>query len=142
MSIEINPGIRSQMLKHAESSFPHECCGFIVGTSDGDACARGRYYSPCDNQHQHNKRRRFLIDPEIYQRVEDEAEELGLMIVSIVHSHPDHSDFPSEFDKQHAWPGLSYIIISVCDGRVHSYNSWRLADDRSVFVLDNIERGD
>ena len=44
---------------------------------------------------------------------EIEAEKLGLSIISIVHSHPDHPDRPSEFDLNHAWPGFSYIIISV-----------------------------
>lgn len=140
MSIEISPCIISQMLKHAESTYPFECCGFIIGTNDGKDCVKGKYYTPCNNQRQSNQQRRFLIDPDIYQQVEDDADDEGLVIISIVHSHPNHPDLPSEFDRRHAWPGVSYIIISVFDGRVYSYNSWRLADDRSEFELDNIIR--
>jgi proteasome lid subunit RPN8/RPN11 len=145
MTIYINDVIRADMLKQAKTSYPAECCGFIVGSrvmSEGNLDVKGRYYFACDNETQHHSRRRFLINPEIYQQVEDEAQELGLMIISIVHSHPDHCDLPSEFDRQHAWPGISYIIISVWDSRVHSYNSWRLTDDRSKFMLEDIMRGD
>lgn len=146
MTIHINNHIKSTMLKHAQSCYPNECCGFIIGsivkTSDDSDCVKGQYYMPCNNQQQHNSRRRFLIDPDAYQDAEDEADERGQMIISIVHSHPNHSDLPSEFDRKHAWPGLSYIIISVYDGRVYSYNSWRLTDDRAKFEQEDIIRGE
>ncbi len=139
MAIEISPSIKNQMLEHATQSFPHECCGFIIGSLGEHNMAIGHYYYPCQNQRLGaNQQRRFLIDPLVYQQVEDEADALGLMIVSIVHSHPNHCDLASEFDRKHAWPGISYIIISVFDGRVYSYSSWRLRDDRSEFTADNI----
>ncbi len=146
MTIKISHHIKFSMLEHAKSCYPNECCGFIIGhsieTSDGSDSVKGLYYMPCNNRQQHNTRRRFLIDPDAYQEAEDEADERGQRIISIVHSHPNHSDLPSEFDRTHAWPGLSYIIISVYDGRVHSYNSWRLTDDRTRFEEENIIRGD
>ncbi|NRA55347.1 MAG: M67 family metallopeptidase [Gammaproteobacteria bacterium] len=144
MTIYINDAIRESMLKQAKASYPLECCGFIVGSrvmSEDSFNVKGGYFVACDNKIKQHSRRRFLINPEIYQQVEDDAQELGLMIISIVHSHPDHSDSPSEFDRLHAWPGVSYIIISVCNGRIHSYNSWRLADDRSKFMPEDIIRG-
>ena len=141
MSIEINPVIRSQFLNQAERCFPQESCGFILGVITGSDSAIGTYYYPCENQKQANKQRRFLIDPDIYQLVEDTADANGLAIVSIVHSHPNHPDQPSEFDKQHAWPGLSYIIVSVYEGQVRGYRSWRLEDDRTAFHQETINPG-
>ena len=49
------------------------------------------------------------------------------------HSHPDHPARPSEFDREHAWPGVSYLIVSVEKGKVADARSWRLTDDREKF---------
>lgn len=133
MSIHIDQAIVSAMFNQAQDCYPEESCGFIVGYNLEVESVEGVYYYPCKNTKQTYRERRFLIDPEIYQSVEDQADDAGLSIISIVHSHPDHPDVPSDFDKNHAWPGLSYIIISVAQGNIESYRSWRLSDDRSHF---------
>jgi proteasome lid subunit RPN8/RPN11 len=74
-----------------------------------------------------------------YQKAEDEADERNLSVISIVHSHPDHPDKPSDFDRDHAWPGFSYIIISVQNGKAVSYRSWQLNQDRKFFIEENIK---
>ncbi len=140
MTIEINDAIKSAMLEQAESCFPNESCGFIIGSNAAEA-AKGDYYIPCNNDHDHNQQRRFLIDPMAYQLAEDKADANGQSIISIVHSHPDHPDQPSEFDRLHAWPGVSYIIIAVFSGQVRSYRSWQLSDDRSEFHQEAIHSG-
>ena len=52
--------------------------------------------------------------------------------------HPDHPDQPSEFDRVHAWPGFSYIIIAVHSGKAVSYKSWQLNTDRTKFIEEKI----
>ena len=47
-------------------------------------------------------------------------------------------DKPSEFDRQHAWPGFSYIIISIHKGKVKSYRSWQLQSNRERFIEEKI----
>ncbi|SGY92866.1 Putative uncharacterized protein [Moritella viscosa] len=140
MTIEINNAIMSEMLAQAESCFPNESCGFIIGSSTTDV-SKGDYYIPCNNEHGHNQQHRFLIDPVAYQLAEDKADAQGQSIISIVHSHPDHPDLPSEFDRLHAWPGVSYIIIAVFAGQVRSYRSWQLSDDRREFHQEIINSG-
>ena len=49
------------------------------------------------------------------------------------HSHPDHPARPSEFDREHAWPWYSYVIVSVANGEPQDMTSWQLEDDRSHF---------
>ncbi|AQS35838.1 putative metal-dependent protease of the PAD1/JAB1 superfamily [Shewanella psychrophila] len=136
MSIEITRLIEAQFLAHAKTCYPHECCGFITGIQSGLAFSKASYYLPCHNTLV-EKSRRFLIDPLQYQDAEDRADEQGLDIISIVHSHPDHNHDPSEFDRLHAWPGLSYIIISVLEGQVSSYRSWQLREDHSQFDAED-----
>ncbi|NRA55192.1 MAG: M67 family metallopeptidase [Gammaproteobacteria bacterium] len=153
MAMYITDVIRSDMLKHARISFPKECCGFIVGSTVADDHlngnypnsnkpndVNGRFYVACEPTFTPHCRWRFSVDPQLFQQVAAEALELNLQIICVVHSHPNHSDLPSEFDRQHAIIGLNYLIISVCDGRVHSYNAWQLPDPSSIFVAQDIIR--
>jgi len=136
--INLTNKIIDQFNKHGESDYPHECCGFILGNFL-DKESIGIEYFPASNTKTENRERRFLIDPMAYQKAEDEADKRGLSIISIVHSHPDHPDKPSEFDREHAWPGFSYIIISVQNGKAVSYRSWQLNADRKFFIEENIK---
>ena len=54
------------------------------------------------------------------------------------HSHPDHPARPSDYDRDHAWPWYSYIIVSVQSGVPQDMTSWRLEDDRSGFLEEKI----
>ena len=135
--INLTNEIIKQFMKHAESDYPHECCGFILGHfKDGES--HGVEYMSAANVKEGNRERRFLIDPQAYQKAEDEADERGLSVISIVHSHPDHPDKPSDFDRDHAWPGFSYVIISIQNGKATSYRSWQLNSDREYFIEENI----
>jgi proteasome lid subunit RPN8/RPN11 len=136
-TIYLTEEIINQISKHGESDYPNECCGFILGDFI-DEESRGIEYLPATNTKEENRERRFLIDPMAYQKAEDKADELGLMVISIVHSHPDHPDKPSDFDRDHAWPGFSYIIISIQNGKAVSYRSWQLNTDRKYFIEENI----
>ena len=135
--INLTHDIIDQFNKHGESDYPHECCGFILGNFINKESI-GVEYLPAANTKEENRERRFLIDPMAYQKAEDEADERGLSVISIVHSHPDHPDKPSDFDLDHAWPGFSYIIISVQKGKASSYRSWQLNNDRKFFIEENI----
>jgi len=136
-TIYLTEEIINQISKHGESDYPNECCGFILGDFI-DEESRGIEYLPATNTKEENRERRFLIDPMAYQKAEDKADELGLTVISIVHSHPDHPDKPSDFDRDHAWPGFSYIIISIQNGKAVSYRSWQLNTDRKYFIEENI----
>ena len=136
-AINLTYDIINQFKKHGEVDYPHECCGFILG-SFKDTESIGIEYLPAANTKEENRERRFLIDPMAYQKAEDEADKRGLSVISIVHSHPDHPDEPSDFDRDHAWPGFSYIIISVQNGKSISYKSWQLHSNRNFFIEENI----
>ena len=135
--IVLKQDIIDSFLKHGEKDYPFECCGFILGNFVGDNSVAKEYIA-VPNTKEENKERRFLIDPAEYQNAEDVADEKGLSIISIVHSHPDHPHIPSDFDRDHAWPGFSYIIMSVAKGVAVSYKSWKLNQDRSKFIEEKI----
>jgi proteasome lid subunit RPN8/RPN11 len=89
-----------------------------------------------------SERNRFLMDPKDVARIEAQARALGLDIVGYYHSHPDHPARPSEYDREHAWPWVSYVIIRIEDGKPRDYASWVLADDRSRFEKEPVTEGD
>ncbi|MCB1034530.1 MAG: M67 family metallopeptidase, partial [Acidobacteria bacterium] len=84
---------------------------------------------------------RYLIEPKTILAAHREAQAVDLDIVGYYHSHPDHPAQPSETDREFAWPGVSYIIVSVEAGEVMATRSWRLQDDRLRFEEEEIFDG-
>jgi proteasome lid subunit RPN8/RPN11 len=125
--------------QHAAASYPDECCGVLIGRSLGDSTVVERVLS-ADNERNDSRHNRYLINPETVLAAHKEARALGLDVVGYYHSHPDHPARPSEFDREHAWPGVSYLIVSVEKGNVADARSWRLADDREKFDEEEIEQ--
>ena len=77
--------------------------------------------------------RRFRIGPEGYREAEARAREFGGTLSGFYHSHPNEAARPSQYDLDHAWPNLTYIIISVNAGMPGNITVWHLRDDRSGF---------
>ena len=126
------------MRRHAELTYPHECCGALLGSAGADAKRVARI-APLDNRRvDDSARRRFLISADDYRNLEQAARRDSLEIVGFYHSHPDHPAQPSDFDREHALPWYSYVIITVDDGKSGDVSSWQLADDRSRFDPESI----
>ena len=94
---------------------------------------------PLNNAREDDARHnRYLISAEDMMAADQEAERLGLDIVGIFHSHPDHPNRPSEFDREWALPWFSYVITSVNQASAAGSRSWRLTDDREQFFEESI----
>jgi proteasome lid subunit RPN8/RPN11 len=133
MSLEIEPFMLDEIRRHGAAAYPEECCGVMVGTSERGV-TRVLRLVPAENTREDAARHnRYLIEPRTILRCQREARESGHDVVGYYHSHPDHPARPSDFDREHAWPGTSYVIVSVEDGVPADVRSWRLADDRSAF---------
>ena len=126
--------LEQEIRDHGARDYPHECCGAMLG-SDGDAAGREvRALFPLINRRDDSPRNRFSITPEDFRAAERAAAERGLDLLGWYHSHPDHPARPSEFDREHAWPWYSYVIVSVDGGVPKDLTSWQLEDDRSKFL--------
>jgi proteasome lid subunit RPN8/RPN11 len=80
----------------------------------------------------------MLIADQMYREGEDYADSKGLLLIGFFHSHPDHPAQPSEFDREHALPWWSYLIVSVRQGQAAEVLSWQLKEDRSAFDTEEI----
>ncbi len=138
MPLQITTKHNSAIRAHAAQDYPHECCGFLVGKADGDAVTVTRTV-PAANTRADSPRNRFEIDPGELVKTDRAARAEGLSVVGFYHSHPDAAAMPSEFDREHAWPGYCYVIVSVQQGRSAEMRSWLLRDDRAKFDEDPIE---
>ena len=115
--------------RHGQRMYPDECCGALLGPKAGEVAEA---YA-LDNTFPDGKRRRFLVGPDEYRRAEARATEIGQQLLGFYHSHPDHPAEPSQFDLDHAWPNMSYLIVSVRQGQAKEARSWRLKADRSGY---------
>lgn len=137
--LSLSPGDLAAIHRHAAATYPEECCGFLLGRANGSVTVVERV-SPAGNERQESRHNRFLIHPETVLAAHKEARLLGFDVVGYYHSHPDHPAQPSQFDREHAWPGLSYTIVSVRRGEVAETRSWRLTDDRERFEEEELRQ--
>lgn len=130
--LRLDEGQLQAMIDDASGAYPEECCGVLVGRSEAGS-SRVEEVISAENERQESRHNRYLISPKAILKAQREARERGLDIVGYYHSHPDHPARPSDFDREHAWPGTSYLIVSVEKGTAVDARSWRLADDRGHF---------
>jgi proteasome lid subunit RPN8/RPN11 len=133
---------REAIRRHGEADYPHECCGILVGRFGPDGAKSVVAIVPISNAREEEaKRNRFLITPDEVLRGERLARQKRLDVVGYYHSHPDCPAVPSGFDQEHAWPTLSYVIVSVRQGAAEDLRSWELAADRSRFDAEILAEG-
>ncbi|HVH69154.1 MAG TPA: M67 family metallopeptidase [Gemmatimonadales bacterium] len=137
MTLVLDPRHAAAIRRHGEADYPAEACGLIAGALEGDRKVAVQIV-PLVNQRTDSARNRYLIDPESFRRAQERLDRDGLEVIGVYHSHPDHAPEPSAFDREHAWPWLSYVIVGVARGRAGDLKSWVLSDDRGVFDAEII----
>ncbi len=137
-TLTISRELADQICAHGAETYPHECCGALLGKDDPREI-RGLF--PMINRRDDSPRNRFSVTPQDVIDAEKAARQLGLDVVGWYHSHPDHPARPSQYDRDHAWPWYSYIIVSVAEGKPQDMTSWRLHDDRAEFSPEAIHVG-
>jgi proteasome lid subunit RPN8/RPN11 len=148
-TLKISAEVAQQIRQHGAETYPNECCGALLGRDDvnGDVTPAGGVglpireivaVFPLTNRRDDSPRNRFSVTSEDVRDAEKAAQEKKLDVVGWYHSHPDHPARPSQYDREHAWPWYSYIIVSVANGKPEDITSWRLSDDRSEYACEEI----
>jgi len=115
-----------ELRQHGEETYPHECCGVLLGQVDGGARVVTSV-ARCGNTRNDSPQNRYNIDPRELVRIQREGRERGEDIVGFYHSHPDHPARWSSTDLAEAhWFGCSYVITSVEKGKAAVTNSFEL----------------
>ena len=134
LSSELEKAIRTS----GETAYPNECCGVLIGEIDDEGIKIVKITLTINNAREDGEQyHRFLITPEDMLKAEQTARAAKLEVIGFYHSHPDHPSAPSGYDKDHALPFYSYVIVSVDKGRAQVLTSWELTNDRSDFIQEN-----
>jgi proteasome lid subunit RPN8/RPN11 len=150
LEVGISGELAEKIRQHGVETYPYECCGALLGrdlgAADGaESDASGLRVSreilslfPLVNRRDDSPRNRFSVTADDVREAEKAASARALEVVGWYHSHPDHPARPSDYDRDHAWPWYSYIIVSVHTGVPQDMTSWRLKDDRSGYLEEKI----
>jgi proteasome lid subunit RPN8/RPN11 len=134
MTLEIPEQLLVEIRAHGEAAYPEEGAGLLLGELDGERRRVVALVKLPNRREATARHYRYALVPEDYLQGEQEAARLGLDLIGIFHSHPDHPDLPSEFDREWAWPTFAYLITSVHSGRASGSRAWLLKEDRSGFL--------
>jgi proteasome lid subunit RPN8/RPN11 len=121
--IEIEKAAWETMVQHAQTKFPNECCGAMLGRIDGDRKVV-TLAVPIENAYEGAQEARYEIGPEDLLAADREARARGMDLVGIFHSHPDCDAYFSETDLKNSCPWYSFVVLSVKNGRFHHANSF------------------
>jgi len=112
---------------HGEETYPHECCGVLLGGFEDDGTRTVTSTARAGNTRTDSAHNRYNIDPRELVRIQREARDRGEDILGFYHSHPDHPAHWSSTDLAEAhWFGCSYVITSVEKGKAVLTNSFEL----------------
>jgi proteasome lid subunit RPN8/RPN11 len=129
--LKISQSAYVSLRQHGEATYPHECCGVLLGRFDDDGSGAVSKtvtrIARCGNTRADSPQNRYNIDPRDLIRIQREGRERGEDIVGFYHSHPDHPAKWSSTDLAEAhWFGCSYVITSVENGKAVLTNSFEL----------------
>jgi proteasome lid subunit RPN8/RPN11 len=136
--LQLTPEQREQMTAHGEATYPHECCGFLIGR-----LWEGRKWveevRPAGNAREDSPQNRYEISRQDWEQAEQDARQVGRQILGYYHSHPDLPAWPSPTDLEYAWPEVySFLIMSVRDGRATELRSWIKYDNPARFEEETV----
>ena len=139
MKLEISQKLLDEIHTHGEEAYPGEGAGFMLGNAQENLRVVSSILKLPNAREESARHNRYLLTPQDVLRSEQEAAKLGLDVIGVFHSHPDHPNEPSDFDRDWAMPWFSYMITSVNGGQASGSRSWRLTDDRATFQEELIQ---
>jgi proteasome lid subunit RPN8/RPN11 len=132
----------TEIRRHGEETYPHECCGVLLGQMDRDV-RTVTSTARCQNTRTDSPQNRYRIDSKELVRIQRQARERNEDIIGFYHSHPDHPAQWSKTDLEEAhWIGCSYVITRVVQGKADTTNSFELTgtlESDKAFIDEKIE---
>ena len=126
MSLRISQRLYDELRAHGEETYPHECCGIMMGKGGGDDLQVAGLIR-AGNTRTDSAHNRYNIAPQELIKAQREGRKAGLDIVGFYHSHPDHPAQWSQTDFAEAhWFGCAYVITAVAKGKAEITNSFLL----------------
>ena len=153
---DLTAGQLAEIIRQAEAGYPEEICGIVIGKPGSPETYRVHQVRNVANREPQQDTRGIDRDARTAYRMDDRevlqilrrADETGWDVVTFYHSHPDHDAYFSAMDRDRAlradqeplWPGATYLVISVREGRARAaqYFTWNAARKDFVAVAANL----
>jgi proteasome lid subunit RPN8/RPN11 len=104
-------------------ALPNEGCGLLIGTSDGVL------HDVVASDNVADSARVYEIDPKVLLRATRRADDEGLEVIGVFHSHTHSEAYPSPTDvRQAPDPGWHYVLVSLLDSPAN-VRSFRVVDE-------------
>lgn len=109
--MRLTSAVRDQIIEHCLAGVPEEACGLLGGVPDGESvdatvCWPARNLAASATLYE--------LDPADHLRADREAEEMGMEIVGVFHSHTHTEAYPSPTDVARAPdPEWHYLLVSL-----------------------------
>ncbi|HEX3355809.1 MAG TPA: M67 family metallopeptidase [Tepidisphaeraceae bacterium] len=137
-ALHLRPEFVKQIEVEGSAAYPNECCGIMFGTDSGGKRIV-QQLMPVKNDFESGEQyHRFSISPKQLMDAEKFASDTKQMVLGFYHSHPDHPARPSEYDREHAWPFYSYVIVAISKGEPVDMTSWLLQEETETFSRQEI----
>jgi proteasome lid subunit RPN8/RPN11 len=114
--------LRADIEAQARHGYPEETCGVLIGTCAAGAVAVLELVRASNLAGE--RQAAYALDGVVMLRAEQRAWALGVQVVGVWHTHPDAPAVPSEADSAAAWPGWSYLIVSVDRAGAAELRAW------------------
>jgi proteasome lid subunit RPN8/RPN11 len=152
--LRMSQQIYDSLREHGEATYPHECCGVLLGRFVAGMAAPANEVEDAvraGNTRTDSAHNRYNIAPQELVKIQRVGRERGLDIVGFYHSHPDHPAqwSPTDFAEAH-WLGCSYVITAVEKGAARQTNSFLLMgkteddkafEDEAISVMGQLDPG-
>ena len=141
IELKLTAAQAEQIRREGAAAYPNECCGVMIGRDDANGRIVRRLKPLANSFDTAERYHRFSLSPKDLMQAEKDAAGAGELVLGFYHSHPDHPARPSEYDRQHAWPFYSYVIVAIAGGKPAAMTSWRLQESTEQFDEEIIVEG-
>jgi proteasome lid subunit RPN8/RPN11 len=121
--IHVDPEPWQTMVEHARRAYPNECCGAMLGSTDGEKKTVLAAMA-LENSFAGAQAARYELRPEDLLAADKAARERRMDLIGIYHSHPDCDAYFSKTDLENSCPWYSFVVLSIQKGEFHHANSW------------------
>ena len=142
----------TEISRHAQETFPEECCGVIFSAGTTDQVVRvkniqNRLHALDPQTYPRTAVIAYAMDPLELDSVIRQGEEKGRRLKAFYHSHPNHDAYFSDEDKAFAspfgeptYPDAAQIVISIYNRAVKVIRAFEWSTARKDFAEVHLDR--
>ena len=151
--VSLTEDASKEISRHAEETFPEECCGIVVSDGSTDRPLRlknrqNELHAADPKEHPRDATIAYSIDELQLESIRREADKIGFALKAFYHSHPNHDAYFSAEDRAGAtpfgeptYPEAAQIVVSVYERTVKAIKAFKWCDETRDFIevpLNNI----